>query len=960
MGEVFEVVDERLQRSLALKSLRSGLDGSFKARFLREAQVLARLNHANILPVFDFFEHEDGLFIVNPLVDGQTLDELLAANTSLSFEEMNRIASGVAAGLDYAHRQGVIHRDVKPSNIMLEKSGQVLLMDFGIAKAMDDASLYSTQAGTIVGTPTYMAPEMIQGRNVDPRADIYSLGVVVFEMLTGSSPWQHESLHALLLDKTLREASSVRDFRPDLPERIDKAVQKALALNPEQRFESATLFVQEAFSPAKAAAGAGGLIIGTPGASQGVKPEAAKFSLLRWFKDLLGSYAGAQAKASRGKPASDSAAGQQAQSRVPASAPAGEAPKPPPSKLDSRFSGEEQEFTPGSTMIMPALPAQVLRSDREPVPPPAGMGDSTLILKALNAGAPIQSEADGAVPPTASPYGDAGSSSEAHPPVSLTFTASSDAGFLGRSVPITKTPFKIGRAPDCDLAILTDSNLSREQCVIEWHDSAYYVRDSGSRNGTWLNGRLLDGSAVLFSGAVIRFSSSTAFTFVFNEASELPDLTGCLLENRYKLIEIIRSGSKSAIYRAEDTRLPRRLAIKLLSPTLATYRGYLEQFNREAEMAARLSHPHIAKVHDFGSSSIATKAGKTLTIRFVCMEYMDGGSLSARIANGQTQTPAEVAAWLGPISSALDYSHRNGIIHSGLKATSIVFDDEGKPYVTDFAIATHSNHGHSLFLGAPDFMAPEQWEGLLPTPATDQYSLAVLSYYALTGTRPYEEQQDPDRRKRNFARGAMPVHQEARLRGSSSVPEALSPVISRGMAVKPEDRFPGIVEFVLAFQYAMTASPSRRSLNPEVFFSYRRDVGAAWASLFSRELQRQDISVFVDTERRDNVVKFPAWIEKAIQDCDIFVCLLSPTTLDSAWVRQEVRFAWENGKPMIPILSEDFKHPSSETAIDPHIEALLMYQGVSLLDLKGIYLDATVAELVRMIRANAKSRGARA
>lgn len=296
-----------------------------------------------------------------------------------------------------------------------------------------------------------------------------------------------------------------------------------------------------------------------------------------------------------------------------------------------------------------------------------------------------------------------------------------------------------------------------------------------------------------------------------------------------------------------------------------------------------------------------------------------------------------------------------------MKGSSIVFDDEGKPYVTDFALATHSNERtSSSFSGAPDLLAPEQWEGLRPSHATDQYSLAVLSYCALAGTRPYEDQQDPDRRNRNYERGATPVSREARMRGVPDIPEPLSAVISRGMAMKPEERFPSVGEFALAFQHAMTAHTDRRSLQPSIFFSYRRDAGTAWASLFSRELQRQDISVFVDTERRDSVGKFPLWLEKAVQDCDIFVCLLSPTALESAWVLREVRADWEHGKPMIPILSENFNIRALDTAIEPYVKALLNYQGVDLLDLKGVYIDATISELVRMIRTNTGSRRSKA
>ncbi|MFL6450075.1 MAG: protein kinase domain-containing protein [Bryobacteraceae bacterium] len=294
--------------------------------------------------------------------------------------------------------------------------------------------------------------------------------------------------------------------------------------------------------------------------------------------------------------------------------------------------------------------------------------------------------------------------------------------------------------------------------------------------------------------------------------------------------------------------------------------------------------------------------------------------------------------WLSPIAEALDYIHRNGVVHSGIKSTSVIFDEEGKPYLTDFAIAMHpKDNTRRVFLGTPEFMAPEQWDGLEPTHATDQYALAVLAYYALTGVRPYESQQDPTTRKRNFARGPSPVHQEAQQQGNIGVTPALSTVISRGMTVKPEERYPSARDLALAFQFAMADSAQPRSTKPEVFISYRRDIGAAWAALFSNGLQRLDISVFVDTQRRDNVVRFPAWLEKAIENCDVFVCLLSANTLESNWVREEIRLASHYRKPMVPVLHEDFHFPSVSEQLEPHIDTLLTYQGVQLLDRKGIF-----------------------
>jgi serine/threonine protein kinase len=541
---------------------------------------------------------------------------------------------------------------------------------------------------------------------------------------------------------------------------------------------------------------------------------------------------------------------------------------------------------------------------------------------------------------------------QVRPRVGVNFSSAADQGLIGRTFPLITTPFIIGRRQDASLAILSDPALSRSHCAIDWHEGTYVVRNLGSRNGLWVDGCPIphDKPQPLLSGSVLRLSAKTVLTFVFNDVCELPDLSGTILEGRYKLISQIRSSSKAVHYKADDLRLPRPIALKILSPILAEYPGYLEALNREAETAARLHHPHIAGVLDFGLTTVQMTSN-TLKLHYVCMEYLEGGNLENRISDSQLQTPIQVTEWLDPVASAIDYAHRNGVVHCGLKPTSIVFDGEGKPYVTDFASATYSESSdRRVFLGSPDFLAPELWEGLRPTYATDQYAIAVLVYIALCGALPFDEQQNPTHRERNFARGAVPVHEEARRRANIEIPKSISAVVAKGMASRPDDRYRSVGEFAMAFRQAIKEPERLGKALPEVFFSYRRDTGTAWAALFSRELERQGISLFVDMQRRDNVVRFPAWLEDAIRNCDIFVCLLSERTLDSTWVQHEIQTAFNLGKPMIPIIKEDFKFPAADQSLAPHIDALLNYQGVLLLDRKGVYFDAAIADVAKMVQ----------
>jgi serine/threonine protein kinase len=522
----------------------------------------------------------------------------------------------------------------------------------------------------------------------------------------------------------------------------------------------------------------------------------------------------------------------------------------------------------------------------------------------------------------------------------------------GRSAPINQLPFIIGRGGDANLCITSDNLLSRQQCVIDWEDGAYVLRDSGSRNGTWLNGRRLrDQSEVLQFGSVIRFSPTTVLTFVSLDLPDLPDLTGCLVGERFKLVELIRSSKKSALYRADDQRLPQSVAVKVLSPKLATYPGYREQFNREAETAARMQHPNITKVLDFGISKLKIEGQPEFQAQYVCSDFMKGGDLATRIAERKFLRPAEVAAWLVPIAEALHHAHEQGVVHSGLKATSVVFDGGLKPYLTDFAVATYSNSTERFsLLGAPDYMAPEQWEGSAPTPYTDQYSLAVLAYYSLCGLRPYEGQLDPEVRAHNFQRGPLPVHQEAERNGNAGVSPGISEVLLQALALKPQSRYPTTRDFSSAFTGSLVQV--RGSTEPNIFLSYRRDCSAAWVTLFARELKHAGMKVIVDVTRQDNALVFPAWLENAISKCDVFVCFLSKRTLTSKWVCEEIRIAHRYGKLMIPIFQEDFKPPKFLAPSDNSIETLLTYQGVHLLDRRNIYVEAAVGNLATMIQAS--------
>jgi serine/threonine-protein kinase len=237
MGVVYKAEDTRLQRTVALKFLASAsLAEPARRRFLQEARAAARIQHPNICPIFEIGEQDGRLFFAMAFVEGSTITQLVQSGP-LPLETALEIAIGIANGLDEAHRQGVVHRDIKSSNIVVDRNGHPSILDFGIALNRDAERV--TQTGGAIGTPAYMSPEQAQGQPVDHRTDLWSLGVVLFEMLTGSLPFRRDSQFSVLHAIVREESPAVSALRPELPADLDAFLNKALTKDPERRWQSA-------------------------------------------------------------------------------------------------------------------------------------------------------------------------------------------------------------------------------------------------------------------------------------------------------------------------------------------------------------------------------------------------------------------------------------------------------------------------------------------------------------------------------------------------------------------------------------------------------------------------------------------------------------------------------------------------------------------------------------------------
>jgi serine/threonine protein kinase len=259
MGAVYKGVDLMLEREVAIKVLKPELGSQPQVveRFRSEAVTLARLNHPNIATLFSFFRQGDFFFMVLEYVKGTTLDRIVEAHGVMTCEQAIPLFCQMLEGIDHAHSLGIIHRDIKPANMMLTESGLLKVLDFGIARALGSARM--TRAGNLIGTIEYMSPEQVRGMETDARSDIYSLGMVLYELLTGRVPFASDSEYELMKAQVEQLPTPPREFAPNIPEEVEWAILCATEKNPENRFQTAGAFSEAIVDCVKTAIASGQL-----------------------------------------------------------------------------------------------------------------------------------------------------------------------------------------------------------------------------------------------------------------------------------------------------------------------------------------------------------------------------------------------------------------------------------------------------------------------------------------------------------------------------------------------------------------------------------------------------------------------------------------------------------------------------------------------------------------------------
>jgi serine/threonine protein kinase len=646
---------------VAIKLIHARLDkdSDYHLRFKEEINITSRLNHPSIVRVLDYGEHKGMPYLVMELVSGTPLNR--AIQGPMAIDRFQALFGSLVDAIDYAHRQGVVHRDLKPPNIMLTQSDRVFIMDFGVAFT-GDRRLVRTQTGAMLGTPAYMAPEQFDNEPATAMADQYSLGMTGFWMLTGRLPVTEDNQYAMIVEKLMSELPGPRNFRPDVPPAIDGMIVRMMSRKPEARFDSM----------AAVAAALRTMVL-------------AALLLLGW---------GGMATAQTGT-----------------------------------MGPLDDVWPPGAVVYLESATGPVA----------LGPANAALPIPAGPAALQIEIQADGYAPYLATIVpGDKAAASLPRPLRLVPIAFSSAMATLWHLFPI----------PCCALVATPVLLLSLYLAARLW------LRTLAARIDR-LEGR---------RPAAARTGSAPS------------RLAG------YEIIRVLGEGGMAVVYegRREGAAKAPRVAIKVIRPAHEDATEYVLRFRREVSILARLTHPGIVSVIDFGEHH---------GLPYLVMELIEGESVG-RVA---TRQPVDLPMALDICRGVLDavgYAHSQGILHRDLKPNNVMIRKNGQPVVLDFGIANVDSGKQLLtqtgaLLGTPAYMAPEQLLNQPATAASDQYSLGITFFELFTGELPV-------RGDHTVAVIAEKLQNRVTRMSDirSDIPPQLEEVIARMLAHQPGHRYP--------------------------------------------------------------------------------------------------------------------------------------------------------------------------
>ncbi|MDZ4767170.1 MAG: protein kinase [Chloroflexota bacterium] len=935
MGEVYRAIQSNLGRQVAVKVLppELGRDSDFRARFDREARLTARLEHPAILPIYDYGTQADRPYIVMRLLDGGSLAHRLGDDGRLNPLEVNTLLKTLASALDYAHRQGVIHRDIKPSNILFDLDMNPFIADFGIAQL---TSSFDHDDSVIAGTPNYMSPEQVTGQRGDARSDIYSLGIVVFEMLTGRTPFGGETPFAVIMKHMNDAPPALHEFIPDLTPELSAVVAKALAKKPEDRYATAGAFATAfagAIQPdtARYAALPVAPPLTPPSAGDPALERTATFTEFDALSTptAMGAFAGLDRQKAAGNATGASA--------------------PPPQSISSRAANARVDgrvVVVGVELI--ALLLLVVIAPTTPTFNFGVLGVAMITAAALvtlgvvlsgrerRSARPARLEIDSHVgidlsvtPPTfdptrtdydmphpsvkeAAPLSDAKPGALA-PPQALSIPEAERRderrSFGGELAPPPPMLSDEGDTTPTQLEVPPGRTPPRVAPDALFDTSDFYAvptppRDLPRSATGHEVAPPLDGDGLIslnlpkysLRGRIERRALAD-----FNDGDEFAG---------YKLLKRLDTGDTNRVYHAVNVRNERQVALKLMQ---GAGERALSRFKQESLILAELQHPHIVQFLDFGVDD---------AFIYLVMPFLTGHSLKTRLAQGALP-PETVIDWTDKFASALSYIHARAIVHRDFRPVNIVFSGEGQPFLTEFSIAKRIGDDQAALgltmageiLGTPGYIAPEQRLMGEVSPASDQYSLAVVAFEMLTGVIPFDP---PKNMMDNLY--AKPKRATAL---KPELPKRADEVLLRAMELRPDDRYADVRAFCQDLESALTqksmplAHPSFLGMGTvttdavklplggeaaagHIFVSYSR-AQSGYARRVADWLIAAGFDVWID----DQIDYGDDWwrtIVRAIETCGALVVIMSPEAEASDWVQREVGNALKFKKTIYPLL----------------------------------------------------------